>query len=122
LTAGVLALVANPDAAEIEAEHVEGGVALMEHFLAEALRLTAAGRVHSDLKLAQQLLAWLHERWPHLAVSLPNIYQMGPNAIRDKATAARIVGILEEHGWLLRIPGGTEVAGIRRRDAWAVVR
>src|SRR4051812_3543956 len=85
--AGVLALVANIGAVEIEKEHVEGGIALVEHFLAEALRLTAAGRVHAGLKLAQQLLAWLHERWPHLVVSLPEIYQLGPSPIRDKATA-----------------------------------
>ena len=52
-------------------------------------------------------------------MSLPDIYQRGLNAIGDKATAARIVGILEDHGWLTRVEGGGVVAG-RRRDVWAI--
>jgi hypothetical protein len=50
------------------------------------------------------------------------VYQHGPYAIRDKATAQRIVGVLERHRWLRRLPAGTEVDGKPRRDAWEVVR
>ena len=29
---------------------------------------------------------------------------------------------LEDHGWLIRIPGGAEVAGQHRRDAWRTIK
>jgi hypothetical protein len=49
-----------------------------------------------------------------------DVYQRGLNAIGDKRTAARIVGILEDHGWLERVDGGAPVAGVMRRDVWSV--
>jgi hypothetical protein len=33
-----------------------------------------------------------------------------------------LIAILEDHGWLVRIPEGAVVLGLRRRDAWRVVR
>ena len=73
--------------------------------------------------MAKQLLAWMQVTWPEPAISLPDIYQRGPCArARDKATAAKIVAILEDHGWLAKIPAGAVVAGERRRDAWRIVR
>jgi hypothetical protein len=48
------------------------------------------------------------------------VYQRGLNAISDKRTAGRIVGILEDHGWLERVPGGAVVASVVRRDVWAI--
>jgi hypothetical protein len=32
-----------------------------------------------------------------------------------------MVGILESHGWLIRIKGGAVVKGKKRRDAWQIV-
>ena len=72
--------------------------------------------------LAQKLLDWLLGTWSEPAISLPDIYQRSLNAIGDKATAAKLVAILEDHGWLARIPEGAVVSGVRRRDAWRVVR
>jgi hypothetical protein len=54
-------------------------------------------------------------------ISLPDIYQRGLNAIGDRYTAAKIVGILEDHGYLAKIPKGAVMAGNRRRDAWRIV-
>jgi hypothetical protein len=33
-------------------------------------------------------------------ISQPDIYQRSLNAIRDQATARKLVGVLEQHGWL----------------------
>jgi len=55
-------------------------------------------------------------------VSLPDIYQLGPNGIRDNATAKKLAGILEAHGWLIKIKGGAVVKGKKRREAWQVVQ
>ena len=92
----------------------------MQHHAAEALRLARAGITDPDLLLANWLLEWLMVAWPEAVVSLPDIYQRSLNAIGDKATAARIVGILSDHGWLAKIEGGAKVAGVKRRDAWAI--
>jgi len=120
--AAILALVDDLGAPEIGANHMRAGIALAEHYATEALRLFGVSRVNSELRLAQRLLDWLLGTWSEPAISLPDIYQRSLNAIGDKATAAKLIAILEDHGWLVRIPEGAVVSGQRRRDAWRVVR
>jgi hypothetical protein len=107
-------------AAEVAEEHLARAVGIARHHALEALRLARAGVVEPDLRLAQRLLEWLTATWPEPLVSLPDVYQRGLNAIGDKRTAARIVGVLEDHGWLERVEGGGVVAGVSRREVWAV--
>jgi hypothetical protein len=119
--AGVLAIVSDADTSEIPAEQMAAGITLAQHYVAEAIRLFEASRVSDDLRLADRLLRWLLGPWSEDYVSLPDIYQKGPNAIRDKKTAERLVGILEDHGWLNREKSGAEIAGQYRRDAWRIM-
>jgi hypothetical protein len=119
--AAVMALVSDAGTSEIPAAQMADGITLAQHYVAEALRLFEASRVGDDLRLAQKLLTWLHETWSEDFVSLPDIYQKGPNAIRDKRTAEKIVDILEDHGWLNREESGAEIAGQHRRDAWRIM-
>jgi hypothetical protein len=118
--ASVLTVVGNLNAPEVEM--MRNGITLAEHYAAEALRLFEAGKVNADLRLAQRLLDWLHQHWQDPAISLPDIYQSGPNSIRDKATAQKMVAILVDHGWLAPIEGGAVVAGRQRREAWRIVK
>jgi hypothetical protein len=120
--AAVLALIADSEASTLQPECAANGIILAEHYSAEALRLFEAGQVDPDLVLAQKLLSWLRVTWTEANVSLPDIYQNGPNAIRDKTTASRLVSILADHGWLRRVEGGAEVNGHFRRDVWTIVR
>jgi hypothetical protein len=120
--AAVLTLVGNIDAATIASAEMEAGIALAEHYASEALRVFGATRINPDLRLAQRLLDWLLNQWSEPIISLPDIYQRSLNAIGDKATAAKLVGILEDHGSLATIPGGAVVAGHHRRDAWQIIR
>ena len=120
--AAVLTLVRNVDAGEISSAEMKAGIALAEHYVAEALRLFGASRIDADLRLAQRLLDWLLNQWTEPKISLPDIYQRSLNAIGDKATAAKLVRILEDHGWLVRIDQGAMVAEQRRRDAWSINR
>jgi Protein of unknown function (DUF3987) len=120
--AAILALVDDLRAPKISANHMRAGIALAEHYATEALRLFGASYVNSDLRLAQKLLDWLLCTWSEPAISLPDIYQRSLNPIGDKATAAKLVAILEDHGWLVRIPEGAVVSGLRRRDAWRIVQ
>jgi len=120
--AAVLALVSDIDVSEIFVEHMTAGIELAQHYVAEAMRMFEGNRIGPELLLAQKLLGWLIGSWTENLISLPDIYQQGPNAIRDKATATKLVKILEDHGWLDRIEGGAIVAGYQRRDAWRIVK
>jgi Protein of unknown function (DUF3987) len=120
--AGVLTLVRDIYAGEITAEEMAAGIVLAQHHAAEALRLDGGSRVSAELRLAQRTLDWLLGRWSEAVISLADFYQRGPGAIRDAAAARKVVAILEDHGWLVRIAEGAVVAGVRRRDAWRIVR
>jgi hypothetical protein len=118
--AAVLTLVEDPAATEVTQECLARGIVLAQHYSSEALRLFQGAKIDRDLRLAAQLLDWLVS-WGDPNVSLPDIYQSGPNAIRDRKTALRLVGILETHRNLVKLPGNTIVKGERRRDAWMIV-
>jgi hypothetical protein len=117
--AAVLAMVADPSTSEICQDFMAHGITLAQHYVSEALRLFQGARVDRDLRLAVLLLDWLSS-WGERNISLRDIYQFGPNAIRDRKTALRVVQILEAHKWLVKLPGSTVVNGERRRDAWRI--
>lgn len=120
--AGVLTLVRDIDAGEIAAGEMAAGVVLAQHYADEALRLDGGSRVSAELRLAQRALDWLLWHWPEPAISLPDLYQRGPGAIRDKKTAHQVVTTLKDHGWLVPLAQGALIAGVHRRDAWRIVR
>lgn len=120
--AAILALFDDNATAQVSGRCLARGIELADYYAAEAIRLFETAAIDPDLRLAAALLAWLQsESWPHELVSLPDIYQRGPNAIRDKKTAGRIVARLEEHRWLVRVDDGATVAGQKRRDAWRII-
>jgi hypothetical protein len=116
--AGVLTLVEKVTATAIDKAHMEAGIALVEFYLTETVRLFAAGGLDPDVLLAEKLLAWASGK---SLIALAQVYQSGPNPLRDAKTARRIVTLLEDHGWLTRVLGGTTVDGAFRRDVWRVV-
>jgi hypothetical protein len=120
--AGVLTLVRNLDAGEIAEAEMAAGVELAQHYAAEALRLDGGSQISTGLRTAQRALDWLLWQWGEPAMSLPDLYQRGPGAIRDSAAARRVVTILQDHGWLVRLPEGAVISGVRRREAWRIVR
>jgi hypothetical protein len=118
--AAVLTLARDIDAG---AEDMAAAIMLAQHYAAEALRLFGSNSVSDDLHLAQAALNWMQSpSWGQPVISLPDLYQRGPNAIREKSVAEKIVDILEDHGRLVKVPAGTEVNGVSRRDVWLVVR
>ncbi|MSQ17735.1 MAG: DUF3987 domain-containing protein [Dehalococcoidia bacterium] len=130
--AGVLALIDDIEADLVSRRHIDAGIVLAQYYLGEALRLFDSARTNPDLVLAEKLLVWLRaryansrnsgnsSRWTPVLVYPVLIYQHGPNALRDKATAKNIIGILEGHGWLLRVEGGAVVDEKHRQDVWSV--
>jgi uncharacterized protein DUF3987 len=120
--AAVLTLARDLDAGEVVAHEMAAGIEFVQHYAGEALRLHGGSHISAELRLAQLARDWLLQRWPEPAISLPDLYQRGPNAIRDNRTARKVITILEEHCWLVRVPEGAMIAGTRRRDAWLIVR
>jgi hypothetical protein len=118
--AAILTVYGDPDAMEVDEKAMACGIALAQHYAAEMLRLQGGAAVSVDLRLAAHLLAWWQGR-PDPRCHLAAIYQRGPNAIGDATIARRIIGVLEEHGWVRRLPTGTELAGKPYRDAWELV-
>ncbi len=117
--AGVLAVIENRAATVIELPHVQAGIALMDYYLTERLRIQETGAADPDIRLAEKLLDWARG---YEVIYLRLIYRHGPNAIREAETAKRLCRLLEEHGWLARIEGGAVIEGIHRRNAWRVNR
>ena len=123
--AAVLTLVRDFDAGEVAAvaaAEMAAGIVLVQHYAGEALRLHGGSHVSAELRLAERARDWMLQHWPEPAISLPDLYQRGPPAIRDGKAARSVITILEEHGWLVRIPEGAVVARTRRREAWRIVR
>lgn len=118
--AATLTVYANPDAMEVDAEAMACGITLAQHYGTEMLRLKGGAAISRNLKSADQLKTWWQAR-PNPECHLAAIYQMGPGALRDADGARRVVNILEEHGWVRRLPLGTVVDGSPRRDAWVLV-
>jgi hypothetical protein len=118
--AAVLTMYADPNAIDVTAEAMAGGIALAQHYAEELLRLRGTAAVSPDLQLAARLLVWWQAR-PDPRCHLAEIYQRGLNAIGDAATARRIVEILEEHGWVRRLPTGTVLDDASRREAWELI-
>jgi hypothetical protein len=119
--AGVLAFFDNPDLGEIGAEHAEAGIELSQYYIGEALRLFDSATTNPDLLLAETVVGWAKHPDRGGLIALVDLYQYGPNKVRSKATAQKIISILEEHNQIKRIDGGTKVNGTFRRDVWRVV-
>ncbi|MBR1255181.1 DUF3987 domain-containing protein [Bradyrhizobium sp. AUGA SZCCT0240] len=118
--AAVLTMFADPDAKHIGVEVVENAIKLARHYADEALRLFEAAKLDAKLRQAARLLEWLQQSWKEPNISLPDIYQRGPNFVGSRKTALELVAVLEAHGWLHKIPGGTVVAGEHRRQVWRI--
>jgi hypothetical protein len=65
---------------------------------------------------------WLNEKWEDDCVSAGDVAQRGPGAIRETATARRLLQYLERFGHLEAVPGGAVIMGNQRREAWIVKR
>jgi hypothetical protein len=117
--AAVLAVFEDADAIGISAAMMEAGATLARHYAQEALRLVENGQSNQDLTAAEVLLAWLQEK--HVQrFTLKTVYREGPTFLRDRDSAAKVVAVLEKHGWARRLPSGAEVDGKPSREAWEV--
>jgi hypothetical protein len=124
--AAVLALFDNLDVPELDKFALSRGIKLATWYLGEALRLAEVGHVSDEVRLGEALLTWLQESWPLKTddggrlVSPPDVYSSGPHSIREKAVAQKALGVLSDHGWLVKLEGAHRVNGVMRREVYAM--
>ena len=117
--ASVLALGDDLHCPCIRLEHIKAGIELVTHYLNEALRLYEAGIQDPTLALTQKLLVWLKAKGKAI-ITLPEVYQHGPNPIRTAAKARELMAILVDHGEAIPVGDGVEYRGKRYFEAWRV--
>lgn len=120
--AGTIELIENPHAGEVSEAAILGAIELVKYYLKEAQRLFFAASVPEEILLSEKALRFLQTKWAKPVIALHQLYQRGPNPIRDARTAAKIVKILEEHGWLIRVEGGARIDGRLCSDVWRIWR
>lgn len=119
--AGVLTLWHDLEARQVQPSDMADAIMLAKYYLSEASRLASAATVSAEIDKAENLRRWLLESWQHREVMVRDVVQMGPNALRETPKARAALGILEKHGWLVRLDAGTVVRGAARAEAWVIV-
>ena len=97
-------------------------IELAQFYLTEALRLSDAATVSAEIERADGLRVWLLEGWGHPDVTVRDIVQNGPNALRESPKARAALALLEAHGWVVKLEAGTVIRGAARKEAWRIVR
>jgi hypothetical protein len=117
--AAILTLIDSPDSAAVDVGAIDRSATLMNHYLAEAVRIVGTHSVPKAIRDAEALLAWCHQgnvEYLHSAAAL----QMGPASVRSKANFDEAIAKLEGAGWVDPLPDGMVIDGKHRRRVWQV--
>jgi hypothetical protein len=117
--AGILALVQDLSCEIVNSNQMTSGIDLAKYYLGEAQRLFALGSVDNELVTAEELYQWLIKRNKDV-ITLPEIYQKGPQTIRTVRQATKFMKILENHGRVSRKQDGADYDGVRRKVAFRI--
>jgi hypothetical protein len=121
--AGVLILWRDLNAAAVTADDMACGTALANFYLSEALRLADGSMVSAEIERAEALRKWLLKTWTEPEVLPRDVLRLAPiRALRESPAARSALGLLEKHGWLVRLPEGAMVRGSARKEAFMIVR
>lgn len=118
--AGVLTLISDPDAPQIEAATIRSAMELALWYLNEAARLVGTAELSPEVRDAEALLNWCHETGREFLYS-GDALRKGPSRIREARTFGDAAKELERRGWALPVEGGMILDGRRRRDVWRVL-
>lgn len=116
--AGVLAVIADPDARQVDRQTMEHAATLALYYLDEALRVIGTASIPKDVRDAEAILEWCRERGVGL-VDSRRLLQYGPNRIANAAALTPAMGVLERTGWAVPEPGAI-IDGKKARRAWLV--
>ncbi|MCL3880766.1 YfjI family protein [Marivita sp. GX14005] len=120
--AGVLTLWRDLEVQQVQPSDMADAITLAQFYLSEASRLASAATVSAEIDKAEALRRWLLESWEHPEIMVRDVVRLGPNALRESPKARAALGILEKHGWVVRLEAGTVVRGASRSEAWHIMR
>lgn len=117
--AGVLALMDDPNTGVIHIAAIKRAALLMNHYLAEAVRIVGTNSVPAAIRHAEALLEWCHSAHiQHLHSSAA--LQLGPGCIRSRPAFDAAIAELDKSGWISSMQGGAVVDGKPRKRVWIV--
>lgn len=121
--ATVIAFIDNPQLTELSGEEMARGIGLGQFYLREALRILANGKTDPALQDAERLQNWLQTKWTEPHISISEVSQLGPSALRnDKARIRKAIQVLEEAGWLSACDEPVRIKEKQRKEAWSIHR
>ena len=105
--AAVLTLIEDPDSCKIPAEKLHSATELVDYYLEENLRLSGMGSsspLDATYEECDRLADWLQMRPREKGnlISIVEIYQTGPRAIRSARKARSLMKTLTIHGYVRR--------------------
>lgn len=118
--AGVLALLDDDAAQQIDAATIERATELALWHLDEAARLAGTAALPPETRDAEALLAWCHATGRN-QIHSRDALRLGPNRIREREGFTSAMQVLVSAGWAKPIEGGATIDGAFRRHAWDVV-
>lgn len=120
--AGIQSVYPDEEAREVSANAMENGIAVMEWYLSEMLRVTDTGRPDQALCDAEAIRVWLRDNWVEEHIDKRTLMKRGPGHLRDGNTLSGCIQKLEEHGWLARGNGKQVIDGTCSKTFWHVLR
>lgn len=93
----------------LSAQAVSAGIALMEFYASEAVRLYGTSALDNDTANAAALIEWIRKR-QLAAVGVRFLNRRGPTQVRSATVLKQAIEILVEHGHLVEIKGGAHLA------------
>ena len=120
--AGVLTLWKDFHATEVEQTEMEQATELASFYMHEAKRLVDVSVVSRDIQLAEELREWIIKNCSDGYLLVSDIIQNGPGQIRERPVVLKLVKILEDAGWLNKVPDGSIIRGKARRTAYRLAK
>ena len=118
--AGVLTVLENTNAQEIDAATVERAAELALWHLHEAVRLAGTAELSPEVRDAEALVNWCHATGRTMLHSGAAL-RLGPARIRERETFTVAMAELVRAGWAHLLDGGTVIDNKHRRHVWRIV-
>lgn len=119
--AGVLTIVENSNAVNINCEILEQAVRLGSWYLQEMQRLCRKADENKDCVIAQGVMDWIQSK-NHKYITVDMINKNKVKRLNSSKRCREVINLLEQHDHLIPIPEQTEIDGKRVREAWRLNR
>jgi hypothetical protein len=123
--AATLAFADDPKVTEISAEHYGAAVALVHHYISEALRLKFRQEPDELRRRADELLNWLKKLYAEgtTRIDARAIQQHAPRSTGCRKSieeTLRVAEFLRQRGWLRPVQLGGRAARSKSRTTWGI--